>query len=91
MTHDRRTICAPLRAVTRRRPTLPPASSWQPVVPAVPVVPATPVAVPFCNTTVPMIAGFVLCGVMVRVVPATQYEYVAVGTLSVESMFPEVW
>jgi hypothetical protein len=42
---------------------------------------------PFWNTIVPVVVGFVVCGVQVILLPATQYEYFA--ALSAVTTLPE--
>lgn len=79
-------------AISPPVPPMPPAPTPPlPVVPPEPpvaVTPPEPVLALFCKLTVPVLVGFVPCGVMFSLVPATQNEYLA--SLSSVTSVPEV-
>jgi hypothetical protein len=55
---------------------VPPEPGWPPL-----LVPPEPVVPLFWSTTVPVMVGLVLCGVMVSVFSETQYEYFMVSSV----------
>jgi hypothetical protein len=56
-------------------PELPPFAGAPPP----PGAPPLPVELPFWNTMVPAMVGLVLCGVIVSLLPATQYAYIVLS------------